>query len=101
MLEQFVKQNPSDPFPRYSLALECMNNLGDLERAAELFAELTTNSPDYVATYLMYGGLQRRTGELDLARHTFEAGIAAANRAGDGHASSELQAALAELDETA
>ena len=101
MLETFIEQNPTDPFPRYSLALECMNNLGDSVRAAKLFDELTVSSPDYVATYLMYGNLLAGSlGEVGKAKQIYKRGIEVAQAAGDGHAASEIQAALADLPDS-
>lgn len=96
MLKDFVAQNPGDPFPRYGLAMEHKSR-GDLEAARGEFAELIERAPDYVATYLMYGNLLDELGEVDAARAIYTRGVEAARRAGDGHAASELTAALAEL----
>ena len=102
MLETFIETNPADPFPRYSLALECMSNLGDYERAQALFGSLVTEHPSYVATYLMYGNLlTQHLGEPEKAREILAHGIDVAREAGDSHAASELTAALAELGKSA
>ena len=102
MLQSFIEKNPDDPFPRYTLALECVNNLADYDRAGTLFAGLVADKPEYIATYLMYGNLlTQHVGQVEKARGIFTQGIEAARRAGDGHAASELKAALAELPESA
>ena len=40
-LQEFIRQNPSDPFPRYGLALE-YKNAGSPEDAHAAFVELMT-----------------------------------------------------------
>ena len=98
-LEKFVEQNPDDPFPRYGLAME-LTQRGDREAAREAFAELVKRSPGYVATYLMYGNLLVDLGEAQRAAEIYRRGIEVARQAGDGHAASELSAALAALGES-
>ena len=96
MLKQFVEQNPTDPFPRYGLAME-LKSRGELEAARAEFATLIERASDYVATYLMYGNLLAELGEPEEAGAIYRRGIEVARQAGDGHAASELSAALAEL----
>ena len=96
MLEDFIAGQPDDPFPRYGLAMEHKNR-GDLAAARGVFAELVDKFPDYVATYLMYGNTLAELGEAEQATGIYKAGLEVANKAGDGHTASELQAALAEL----
>lgn len=96
MLKEFVEQNPDDPFPRYGLAMEHKGR-GDLEAARAEFVALIERAPDYVPTYLMYGNLLAELGETDAAAAAYRRGVKAAREAGDGHAASELSAALAEL----
>jgi len=95
-LKNFIAAKPNDPFPRYGLAME-LKNTGQLGEAGLAFAELVDKFPDYVATYLMYGSMLAELAERDRAREIFTRGIEVASRAGDGHAQSELQAALAQL----
>ena len=96
MLQAFIAQKPSDPFPRYALALE-FKNAGRLEEAAALFSDLMNKDPDYTATYLHAGNLLVTMGQKDQARTVYEAGIAAASRRGDTHARGELEGALGSL----
>jgi Tfp pilus assembly protein PilF len=96
MLQSFIAQKPSDPFPRYALALE-FKNAGRLEEAAALFGDLMSKDPDYTATYLHAGNLLVTMGQKDQARGVYEAGIAAASRRGDTHARGELEGALGSL----
>ena len=53
--------------------------------------------PEYVAGYFQYGQFLAKSGRTEEARSTLTAGIATAQRTGDEHARSEMEAALAEL----
>ncbi len=53
MLEQFLKDDPSDPFNLYALALEYQKL--NLNEATELFEQLLTKHPNYLPTYYMAG----------------------------------------------
>lgn len=96
LLRTFIQQRPEDPFPRYALALE-HKNAGELPEAWEAFEALLGTHPDYTAGYLHAGNTLIALGRVGDARRTFEAGVAACVRRGDGHARSELEGALAAL----
>lgn len=96
MLEEFVAAKPDDAFARYGLAMECANS-GDGAAADEHFKALLAANPNYVAGYFHYGQFLAKSGRVDDARATLKNGIATAQRAGDDHARSEMEAALAEL----
>ncbi|HUH04242.1 MAG TPA: tetratricopeptide repeat protein [Kofleriaceae bacterium] len=97
-LEDFIAQSPSDPFPRYGLALELATQ-GRTEEAIAAFAALMDTFPDYVAAYLMAGNTLARAGRRSEAAEAYQRGVEVAGKAGDSHARSELQGALAELDQ--
>jgi tetratricopeptide (TPR) repeat protein len=95
-LKKFIAAKPADPFPRYALALEYMN--GDrLEECVAAFGELVTVAPDYVATYLQYGGALVKLGRAAEARKVFEQGVDRARAKGDMHALAEIEGALGAL----
>ena len=96
MLEEFVAGKPNDAFARYGLAMECANT-GDSAAAEEHFKTLLGSHPEYVAAYFQFGQFLAKTGRTEAARSTLHAGIATAQRTGDDHARSEMEAALAEL----
>jgi len=96
MLEEFVAAKPSDAFARYGLAMECAN-AGDVSAADEHFKALLSSHPEYVAGYFQYGQFLAKAGRTDEARSALNAGIATAQRSGDEHARSEMEAALADL----
>jgi tetratricopeptide (TPR) repeat protein len=96
MLEQFIRENPNDPFPRYGLAME-HKNAGRLEQAAQVFAEIGEKFPDYTACYLHAGNTLVALGRKAEAIDVYRRGIEACRRKGDGHALGELQGALAQV----
>ena len=96
MLENLASAKPDDPFLRYGLAME-LRKQGESQRARDVFAQLVTDHPDYVATYLMYGNLLVELGDKAAAARIYERGVEAANEAGNEHAAGELAAARAEL----
>ncbi len=95
--KSFIARSPSDPFPRYGLAME-LKGRGDLAEAWTAFSDLLENFPDYVATYLMAGGTLLALGRRDEAAAVYRQGIDVAGRKGDQHARGELETALRELD---
>ena len=97
--KSFIQRSPTDPFPRYGLAME-LKSLGDLAGAWTVFAELLAQFPDYVPTYLMAGGTLVALGRRDEASDVYARGLQAAAKKGDQHAHGELESALAELRPT-
>jgi tetratricopeptide (TPR) repeat protein len=95
----FIARTPSDPFPRYGLAME-LKGRGELAEAWTVFAELVEQFPDYVATYLMAGGTLVGLGRKAEAADTYRKGIEVATRRGDQHARRELEQALTEIEPT-
>lgn len=89
----FIAKSPTDPFPRYGLAMELKGN-GELAEAWAAFEELMAKFPDYVPTYLMAGGTLVALGRKDEAAEIYRKGIEAATRKGDQHARRELEDAL-------
>lgn len=96
MLRQMASAKPDDPFPKYGLAME-LRKQGHAEEACAAFEQLVGKHPDYVATYLMFGGLLVERDEKDRAAEIYRRGIEVATRAGNAHAASELEAALHQL----
>ena len=95
-LEEFLTTHPGDAFAQYGLALECANH-GDNDAAITNFEALLAKHPDYVTGYFQLGQLFARIARPIDARRVLHAGIAAAARTGDQHASAEMSAALAEI----
>ena len=81
---------------QHNLAMECANS-GDAAGADEQFKALIAAHPDYVAAYFQYGQFLARIGRTADARTALTSGVATAQRTGDDHARSEMEAALSEL----
>jgi Tfp pilus assembly protein PilF len=96
LLETFVAQKPDDAFSRYGLAMECMNT-GDTAAAEGNFRELLQRNADYVPAYLMFAQLLAKQSRAEDAREVLNDGIAAASKAGNAHALSEMESLLNEL----
>ena len=92
----FISKSPTDPFPRYGLAMEHKGR-GELAEAWTVFEELLQKFPDYVPTYLMAGGTLVALDRKDEAATIYRQGIEVATRRGDQHARRELEAALSEI----
>ena len=95
----FIAKSPSDPFPRYGLAME-LKGRGELAEAWSAFEDLIAKFPDYVPTYLMAGGTLVALGRKDEAADIYRKGIEVATRRGDQHARGELETALSEIAPT-
>ena len=95
-LREILTQHPNDAFTRYSLALE-YSNRGELEPALEQFSQLLALHPDYTAGYFMAAQALVRAERMAEARKMLNDGITSAERTGNGHARSEMEAMLAEL----
>jgi tetratricopeptide (TPR) repeat protein len=96
-LQGALEANPDDTFARYALAME----LSTCDRPAEAwphFEYLLNRHPDYSATYFQAGKFLAQQGRRNEARQAFAKGIEVAQRQGNRHAQSELEAALEALD---
>ena len=94
--KSFIARTPSDPFPRYGLAME-LKGAGQLDEAWSAFEQLIRDFPEYVPSYLMAGGTLTALGRSQQAADVYRAGISVATRRGDSHAKKELESALWEL----
>ena len=95
-LTQILEQNPSDTLARYGLALE-YSRQGNVDAAVAEFQKLLAAAPEYVPAYQMAGQMLAAAERLSEARRYLQQGIAAAQRAGNAHAKSEMEALLDEL----
>ena len=81
----------------YGLAMEYANS-GQTDRALDEFRTLLSTNPDYPAAYFMSAQTLAKAGRVDEARKMLVEGIAAAQRKGDSHATSEMQGMLEQLE---
>ena len=68
------------------------------ERAIEFLDRVISADANYCYAYYQRAQIFESLGELESARLTYNDGIAAARRAGDAHAQSELENALAMIE---
>lgn len=90
-LKKFIDEDPTDPFPKYALAIEYLPI--DKKTSVELFEDLLENHDDYIGTYYHAAHLYAELGERQKAEETFEAGINKAQVLNEVHALKELQSA--------
>jgi Tfp pilus assembly protein PilF len=90
-------REPKDSFLLYGVGME-YKKLGALEKAVEYFAQVIQNDPAYCYAYFQSAQTFERMGKSEDARRSYEAGIAAAKKAGDAHAQGELESALAMME---
>jgi len=96
MLSEVLSQDPNNVFARYGLAMEYSNS-GQMNEAIEEFHKLLSAHPDYAAGYFMAAQTLVKTDQREDAIKMLQQGIAAAQRKGDSHAQSEMQAMLDEM----
>jgi cytochrome c-type biogenesis protein CcmH/NrfG len=96
MLAELLTQDPNNILARYGLAME-YSNTGDLARSPEEFQKLLSANPDYAAGYFMAAQTLVKAKRPEEAQKMLQDGIAAAQRKGDNHARSEMQAMLEEI----
>lgn len=90
MLEKLLSAGSRDPFHHYARALE-LRSLGRGTEALAALAEVTRDFPDYVPSYLMAAQLATEASDVAAAKDFCDRGVAAAERAGNEHALSELR----------
>ena len=96
MLSEVLAKDPNNVFARYGLAMEYSNS-GQMQQAIEEFQKLLAAHPDYAAGYFMAAQTLVKCERPDDAIKMLQQGIAAAQRKGDSHAQSEMQAMLDEM----
>jgi len=98
-LREILSQDPTNALARYGLAMEYSNS-GELDQALKEFTELLAINPDYTAAYHMAAQTLVKANRGEDAKRMLEDGIASAERKGDMHAQSEMEAMLNEIAET-
>jgi predicted Zn-dependent protease len=89
-LNGILELDPTNAFARYGLAMEFVAQGNDTALAE--FDTLIAQHPDYVPAYQMSAQTLIQLARIDEARQRLDAGLAAAQRSGNAHAASEMQA---------
>lgn len=97
MLKQILAEDPTNTLARYGMAME-YSGMGETESALAEFNKLIATSPDYANAYFMAAQTLARVERNDEAKALLQRGITAAQRAGNRHAESEMQALFDELE---
>jgi tetratricopeptide (TPR) repeat protein len=92
-LFQMLEREPDDTFLLYGIGME-YKKLAAPKKAIEYFDRVIQNDSGYSYAYFQRGQVLEQIGETEKAKQAYRDGMAAANRVGDAHAQSELQAAL-------
>jgi tetratricopeptide (TPR) repeat protein len=92
MLEKFMEDDPTDPFPIYALALEYQ--VTEPSKTRQLFEQLLTTHPEYLPTYYMAGNFFLEQGEVERATRVLQLGLKLAKRLNEFAALRELQSVL-------
>jgi tetratricopeptide (TPR) repeat protein len=92
-LHRMLERDPRDAFLLYAIGME-HKKLQSPALAIEYFDRTIEVDAGYCYAYFQRGQVHEQAGNLPAARDSYRAGIAAAERAGDAHAKSELEAAL-------
>jgi predicted Zn-dependent protease len=94
-LEESLAEDPSDPFRRYGLALQCLRDGDEAEGRQRLLDLIADHPDDQVAAYQQLGQSYLDGGDLERAREVLTTGIAKARARGDAHAAAEMEGLLA------
>jgi tetratricopeptide (TPR) repeat protein len=92
-LNEFLRQDPDDPFTHYAIALEYVS-MKKFPEAIAKFDEVIELDANYVAAYHQKGLLLAGLNRKDEALRTLEKGIQIAALVGDTHAQGEMQEAI-------
>lgn len=97
LLEQYVEDDPNDPFNLYALALEYQKQ--NPAKAGKLFELLLAKHPDYLPTYYIAGNFYADQAQNDKALEILRRGMALAKSKGEKTTAHELQSAIDLLDD--
>ena len=96
-LRQMLQRQPDDPFLLYGMAME-YKKADQPDKALEYFGEVLRRDPNYCYAYYQRAQVHEALGDAEAAKRALREGLEAADRTGDGHARSEIEAALALLE---
>lgn len=95
-LNEILTADPTNAFARYGLGMEHVGQ-GQTDAALAEFATCLQHNPDYVPAYQMAAQTLARANRSEEAVPLLQQGLAAAQRTGNTHAASEMQALLDDL----
>ncbi len=96
-LEQFIVEDPDDPFNFYALGLEYLKL--DAHKSVDIFTALMKDHKNYIPTYYQLAKLYESLGQKENALKIFNEGIHIAKLQNDLKTLHELRAGLEELED--
>jgi predicted Zn-dependent protease len=96
-LKEILAQDGKNSFARYGLAMELASQ-GETVAALAEFDILLANDPGYTAGYFMSAQTLAAAGRTPEAVVRLKTGVSCAERSGNRHAVSEMQAMIDELE---
>lgn len=96
-LKAILTQDETNTLARYALGME-YSGAGETDAAVSEFEQLVSHNPDYANAYFMAAQALANAERRDEAKQWLQRGIACAQRTGNRHAGSEMQAMLDELE---
>ena len=95
-IEAMLKNDPTDAFLRYGLAMELEKEDGH-DESLSIYIELSQAKPGYVPAFFMAAQLLARLNRIEEAQAILRDGIEEARTQGDSHAAGEMSEFLASL----
>jgi tetratricopeptide (TPR) repeat protein len=98
LLLQYIEKDPDDAFVNHALGLEYLKR-DDKDKALYYFEHVMSKHPDQLGTYYQLGNLYAKMGLSEKAIKTLKKGIELARVQNNARTLSELQFALADLED--
>ncbi|HNP96077.1 MAG TPA: tetratricopeptide repeat protein [Cyclobacteriaceae bacterium] len=96
LLEEYIKDDPGEPFNHYALALEFMQE--DQDKAVTILLKLIKEHPDYIPSYYHAANLLLEQNRLEEAKIVAERGIQICRKKNEHKAANELKSLYDEMD---
>lgn len=96
LLEQYIQEDPSDPFNHYALALELASE--DQDRAIAILLTLIKENPEYLPAYYQAALILLDQNRIEETKIVLSQGIKVANRQNEHKTIKELRQLQEELD---
>jgi tetratricopeptide (TPR) repeat protein len=97
-LEELLKEDPTDSFLQYGIALEYAKK-GNVSEAIQRIEKLLSEKPDYLGAYYQLGQYYEVVNKNNEAIGIYEKGILLAKKVGNMKTMNELREALQQLEE--
>lgn len=95
-LQKYLLDDPKDSFLRYALAIELIN-VNEVHQALEIFRDLISEDPEYLATYYQYGKTTEESGAILEAIEIYKLGLIIAEKQNNTRTVKELKQAILSL----